>query len=320
MPSIGGGNLANKKNVHEYLPSDWVNGSCPICPGRDKRCSQTFDYAWAVCYRPDESALQFKTGSLGRYGIYPLDASRANVAAPAPKRPVVVELTEELENLLNSVYRALTDRWVLSDEHLQFCLKRGFTSQQIERQMYRTSSNSNSIIQELVAKFGPSLLKVPGFRQILGNYHFCSTGAFIIPTINHNGSVVNFRVRNIHAKHLKDRYFYVSSYDKQSNSGLKAFISAHTVVPKVCADTRVWITEGELKAHYASDRLSAICISIPGVNSWSRAIQALDHLGTKRVVLAFDDDMWSNPQVARCLVNLYEKLKGDDYEVTIAKW
>lgn len=310
----------DQRYPNHYTPRDWVNGPCQICSGRDKRCSQTYDGVLAVCYQPDASASQYKTGELGHYGVYRLRTSFSQSQPIINQRPVNVELTEETELLLNKVYRKLLNCWNLSREHQEFLQKRGFTTEQIERQFYRTSDNSNSIIGDLVTEFGSSLLRVPGFTQTLGHYHFRSKNALIIPTVNHCGSVINFRVRNIHAKNLRDRYFYVSSYDKRSNSGLKAFICAHTVIPKIRSDTRIWITEGEMKAHYASDKLSAIFISVPGVSAWSRVLPALEYLRAKSIVLAFDDDMWSNPQVAKCLVNLNNKLKEDGYEVSIAKW
>jgi len=88
------------------------------------------------------------------------------------------------------------------------------------------------------------------------------------------------------------------------------------------ADARedLWVTEGARKADAAA-HLGLACVSLSGVNNWRGKNKATGRLGKtalpdwhdvglsgRRVVLAFDSDSRTNPQVARALAGLAEWL------------
>jgi hypothetical protein len=323
-----------KKNYYQYLnlysKEDWRNGPCSICRGRDQRCSQTDDGAFSVCYAYNNNAINVKVGELGEYGTYITNvaalqskiletgATRNRGTTEKQVSRSTRELSEEQEQRLNKVNRRLIDSWELSKPHEEYLLNRGFTREQITRQQYRTSDNANKIIEPLQNEFGPDLLKVPGFLQFFGEIQFRSTARLIIPTFNHNGNLINLRSRNLIEATSKHKYSYVSSH--QNGRGLKAYISEHVIIPEKWSDERIWITEGEFKAHSASDALSARFISLPGVALWRLAFPALEKFGQKKVVLAFDKDMYSKKEVAQALVRFFYALKECGYEATIANW
>lgn len=325
-----------EKYLNLYTKDDWQNVGrrCKVCGGQDNRCSETEDGAWGVCYKPDSKAISYKDGVLGHYGTYVLDPQALEAKILESESAVSItkilkeqnkgkELTDSEEKFLDEIHRYLISSWDLSPEHRRYLHNRGFSDIQIEKQLYRTSANSNQIIHPLVKKHSSNLLNVPGFLQVLGEYQFRSHNELIIPTINARGRIINFRKRDILAHTTsKKKYFYVSSRNSRdpNDKGLKAIASAHVLIPSICTDKRVWITEGEFKAHIASDLVSAVFISIPGVGLWSLAIPALEYLNVQKVVLAFDMDLYNNPHVAKSLVKLFNNLKELGYEVQIAKW
>lgn len=318
------------KDLRFYGSEDWVNSFCPICGGADNRCSQTYDGAFGVCYKPDSSAINYKSGKIGDYGTYLLDPEALELKKQgfssdqftSTKRELK-EISVQDELLLDSVHRRLISLWDLSDVHFRFLESRGLSESQIQKQLYRTSDNSAKTMSSLVKEFGPALLNIPGFSQVLGEYYFKSSNALLIPTINQYEHVINFRVRNIDAKAGDPfRYFYVSSFNaKDRNStGKKAYVSPHVLIPNAICDDRIWVTEGEIKAHLASDKLSARFIAIPGVGTWHVSIPAIEHLKGRTIVLAFDKDMWRKKEVASALINFHRELKDRGHEVQIANW
>lgn len=233
------------------------------------------------------------------------------------------ELDTSTETLLNSVYSELLGMWQLTQAHETYLLSRGFTTEQIKRQRYSTSKNDKILIELLSKKFGPDLLKVPGFEQATNGIKFRSSGKLIIPTINVYGNVINLRSRIEYLNNdgaIEKKYFYISSNDDKNPNGLKAYTAAHVIIPNKVEDETVWITEGEFKAHVASDKLNVRFISIPGVSSWRLALPTLEKMRARKVIIAFDKDLWDVPPVALNLIKLFNQLKGENYETAIAQW
>ena len=79
----------------------------------------------------------------------------------------------------------------------------------------------------------------------------------------------------------------------------------------------VRITEGELKAHVATQLSGVLTLSVAGVSAWRSAMPVLRALEPSRVLLAFDRDAATNPHVARALEATAEALAAEGWQVEI---
>ena len=97
---------------------------------------------------------------------------------------------------------------------------------------------------------------------------------------------------------------------------------SHLSRPQKTVDKRVWITEGPLKGDIASDRLEARVLCIAGVSAWRKAriVERLDEMGVSEVVIAFDADKRTNPQVRGQERALAGALVSAGIRVQIAQW
>jgi hypothetical protein len=84
---------------------------------------------------------------------------------------------------------------------------------------------------------------------------------------------------------------------------------------------RVWLTEGPLKADIAASRLGDVVLAVPGVNCWKSTgvVEALRQAGVRDVVLAFDSDARTNPNVGKALDEVLSVLVKSFY-VRVAVW
>jgi hypothetical protein len=82
----------------------------------------------------------------------------------------------------------------------------------------------------------------------------------------------------------------------------------------------VRITEGPLKADIATALSGTLTLGLPGVGAWKLALPALTRVGARRVLLAFDADARTNPNVARPLSRIATALEQAGYEVAIEIW
>lgn len=309
------------------------NFRCPKCGKCNKRCSMTEDGVWLNCYEVFDGAIKVKEGLLGQYGVHllkPEAQSRlsqyskvltSSLSFVGTKNSQKMEASVPSE-LYDQVYSALLDAWNLSEEHKQhLLLERCLSLVEIERQRYKTSGVETSTMEKLSQKFGEDLMLVPGFSKRNGMFHFCSSGQLVIPTQTVHGKVINIRIRRNAEELFKNpdlpKYFYASS---AKFGGPKAKLSHHFVQGTADFSSKLWITEGEIKAHIISHRLGVNVISIPGVSLWREALAALQYLSARQIVVAFDQDALQKKQVAQSLFQFSEALKKGGYDVEFAIW
>ncbi|MGV2967229.1 toprim domain-containing protein [Paenibacillus sp. AGC30] len=111
------------------------------------------------------------------------------------------------------------------------------------------------------------------------------------------------------------RYWWWSSGSKTNGSSIGGPIPYHFALPAPCMPywqlgespeelidcSEVWVTEGALKADKAADGLLKPFFGLPGVGSYPLILEPLKQLGCKHVVLAFDADAVSTPEVQQAL-------------------
>ncbi|WP_197686575.1 DUF3854 domain-containing protein [Thermanaeromonas toyohensis] len=90
--------------------------------------------------------------------------------------------------------------------------------------------------------------------------------------------------------------------------------------PEEIKDPRVWITEGPLKADIAAAYLGALVIGVAGATSWKPAVQVVQELSAKEVVIAYDMDQKTNRTVATAKRMLAAELSKMGITVREAVW
>lgn len=137
------------------------------------------------------------------------------------------------------------------------------------------------------------------------------------------------------------RYIWLSSASEEGGTGAGP-LPVHVSIPSdqlknwktgtVLKKDTVWLTEGPLKADISSDLLEIMYrdeemenlgdtfLSIPGVNSWRLILPILKEMGVKRVIIAFDMDAVSNPDVKFHLTECMQGLKDENYTIDFSFW
>ncbi|WP_051405143.1 DUF3854 domain-containing protein [Bacillus cihuensis] len=138
------------------------------------------------------------------------------------------------------------------------------------------------------------------------------------------------------------RYFWLSSANKENGTGAGDPLPVHVAVPSTELDNwekgcllnsrSVWLTEGALKADIAVEHITRVYnseelkdvgstfIATAGVNSWRSVIPVLKAMKVEHVNIAFDMDAMENPQVAFYLRELATYLRKEGYSANIAMW
>jgi phage/plasmid primase-like uncharacterized protein len=84
--------------------------------------------------------------------------------------------------------------------------------------------------------------------------------------------------------------------------------------------TRIWVTEGALKADLAAHFLGAVVVGAASTCCWKPVPAVLDELGAKEAILAFDRDQATNPAVGRAAEEFEEAIKKKGIGVLTAAW
>ena len=221
---------------------------------------------------------------------------------------------------LDRVYRALLSVLMLSEEHTRHLLEvRGMSPEQVKANGYRTLPHGRrlEIARKVADRCNPS--GVPGFYHLYGGWSLAGYPGLLIPVRDWSGRIVGCQIRTFESRESDlPKYLWLSSVGKEGGSRA----STYTHIVYGSKDTRsIWVTEGPLKADVSAPRLGKIVVAIPGVNTLRPSLaQEMKRRGCRKVVLAFDSDACSNPNVARAQHKAVDVLSGAGLEVQVATW
>lgn len=131
------------------------------------------------------------------------------------------------------------------------------------------------------------------------------------------------------------RYWWWSSGSKNNGASIGGPIPYHFALPSPCLPywkvgetpetlidcSEVWVTEGPLKADKGADAMLKPFIGLPGAGAYSLILEPLKQLGCKHVVLAFDADVVTTPEVERTLGLCAEFFaENTDMSLSLAMW
>lgn len=131
------------------------------------------------------------------------------------------------------------------------------------------------------------------------------------------------------------KYWWWSSGSKLNGASIGGPLPVHLALPYPCLPywktgedpsglidcSEIWITEGAMKADLAADMMVKPFMAIPGTGAFRLALEPLKQLGCRHVVLAYDADAVTTPEVQRSLELCAEFFaKESDMALSLAMW
>ncbi|MDN4067696.1 hypothetical protein QYF50_07290 [Paenibacillus vini] len=131
------------------------------------------------------------------------------------------------------------------------------------------------------------------------------------------------------------KYWWWSSGSKDNGSSIGGPIPYHFSLPSPCMPfwqvgeepdslidcSEVWVTEGGIKADKASDAILKPFFGLPGVGAYPLILEPLKKIGCKHVVLAFDADVVTTPEVQLALELCAQFFaERTDMSLSLAMW
>jgi hypothetical protein len=246
-----------------------------------------------VCYRTPSG----ETSSDGGF-IHRIDVGRA---ASLPTVALAPSIERAPDDALDRAYGAMLSQLGLSSAHRAALLARGLDARAIERAGYASLEVTGraALGRAIVEAVGADLAaRVPGYvkRERDGRSWPSVAGwpGLLVPCRDQQERILGMQVRRDDPGD-GPRYLWLSS---RSQGGASASTFAH--VPVIAPDARrdeVIVTEGPLKADVVTALDGRLCIAVPGVGAWARALPVLEALRPRSVLVAFDADLLTNPTV-----------------------
>jgi phage/plasmid primase-like uncharacterized protein len=161
---------------------------------------------------------------------------------------------------------------------------------------------------------------VPGFYRDGEAWRIVECGiGFYVPVRDHEGRICGMQIRRDEGT---PKYLWFSSAGRAD--GASSGAPVHFAKSHLLKETdEVTITEGALKADIAAHLLGAPVIGIAGVSTFGEDFAAnLKQRFPKlrRIVVAFDMDMWQKSQVAAALDKLITQLERARFTVRVRTW
>jgi DNA primase len=289
---------------------------CPVCGSRDRCGVRQGRRALVLCYKVPSAEHSADGGFIHR-----LDAVRA-AALPVVALPPSVERAPP--EVLDRAYRAMCSRLGLSSAHRAALLARGLSAEHIAAAGYATLEREGraALARAMVDAVGEEhARRTPGYvtRERDGRSWPSVAGwpGLLVPCRDERGRILGLQVRRDEPGD-GPRYVWLSS---RSQGGASASTFAH--VPVIAPNARrdeVIITEGPLKADVVTALDGRLCIAVPGVSAWARALPVVEALRPRSVLVAFDTDVMTNPAVKLAHDALCSALAAHSIRAASLRW
>lgn len=241
-----------------------------------------------------------------------LRPSSGEFAAPT-SAPLSAVLSCDDARLRDRVYSTLLAQLVLEPGHADDLRRRGLSLEAIVRRRYRSLREhaKADIVAKLLDAFSASdLRQVPGFRDVESSIGLATGAGLVIPVLDVIGRIVALKLRTAGAP----KYVYLSG-DASPGS------PPHCPLPSPLEYGVLRITEGELKADVCCELSGVYTVGAPGVASWRTVMAAVEYLGPRKVLVAFDwPDVLTKPPVRDCAAALCAELARRGCAVRVERW
>ena len=283
---------------------------CPICGITGAGfCEVSSDGKTAHCMNvPSERPTDFRLGGwfhdlTGTTNSRGNESSSAGNATIADLKPINIEPLSPV--MIHKVNLRLLELCPLSKAHADYLIGEGISTNGTGT----FSSNDNSkIARKLLDQFGETVCKKhPALIQKTGKggskYWTISVfggSGILFPATNIDGLILGIQIRFDDTSTGRYRWL---SHDGLGGTPLTIFKAPNNSNITI-------ITEGYKKASAASKKYGCHAISLAGVDAYNEKelLKTLDTLGASRVILAFDQDKRTKPQVKRAEAKLVKLL------------
>jgi hypothetical protein len=209
-------------------------------------------------------------------------------------------------------------------------LGRGFTRDEIHRRGYGSlrQAGRTRLASQCHNGCPERLVGVPGFYIAGENardgkvWSIAGRVGLLIPCRDPRGRIRGCRIRPDDPGEDGGKYRWLSSGHKPGGTGSGTHCHVARPLSGATRDPAIWITEGEIKADVASERLGAAVLSIPGVDLWPRALADLVELlpDGGAVVVALDADWRDKRPVHAAVWGLALACEALGYATEVALW
>lgn len=302
---------------------------CGIC-GKSDWCSTTTTETISFCAR---STLNADRVSRQGWGVYyhagrgsGFDFTRSFYRFSKRKKPQV-SLALASPSIRDKVYRKLIELSPASSNYEIVNGRGGLLERRVQDfaqygSLPRTVNERRVLIERLVEAFSKegngselSFAGIPGFwRDVKGTLRLWSEqdsfiDLMLIPFVGPDGLVHACQIRFMrYVPNKSGRYVWLSSSKERSGCGPGAPL--HHADPHLGSDKPVLVTEGALKAATAQRFLpNRYVVGNSGVATSHREI--VETARRKPLEIAFDQDSFTNPHVARALAALVQLRYSD---------
>ncbi len=287
---------------------------CPLCNSKSK-CMEG-DAVYFCMKRVSDRPLEWDTG---RVYIHPKAPG-----APKPIQPKAVLITDP--DTIDAVYTAMLDVLSLSSAHKTDNQERGINPDLL---WYRTLDHAGrqTVINEIPTRAEMPLneiARVPGFVLKDGALTLHAHNGLLVPCRDEVGRVVALRVRR-DSSDKGSRWSYMSGGGSPSITPPLHW--CHEATSVLNNSKQLVVIEGERKgevvAAFGKQHGSPVAVvSVPGVHSWQKAglIETVKRLGVTSLLIAYDSDHKTNPDVAKALISLVRSAKDAGLIVSVLVW
>ena len=234
--------------------------------------------------------------------------------------------------MTSKVLKDLWDMTTLNDTHKAQLLSRGLQDVSKYRS-YPSYTETKQIMKRLSQRYTDAeMLTVAGFyRTDNGSLWMRSAeNATLVPCENERGEMFGAQIRHDgRTKGAKYTWLSVNRRKRRkggSKAGLRLHVAHHpqTQITQNEKSKELYLTEGILKADLVSQELGMVCLGIAGVSAYDRP-ELKKTLNTQlalrgTVNIAFDNDRFTNKQVAKALDRLAKHISSWGYKVRFCEW
>ena len=239
------------------------------------------------------------------------------------------EAQRAADEVLDRTYRAFLEKLPLTEKSRHLLLARGFSEDEITSLGYKTFPNKEEVnffdICKQLQKEGCILEGVPGFFKCKnGNYTFRQTKeGIVMPQKDYFNRITGLQIRKYDdlrvylddEERMEGKCAWFSSADRNGGCGAQARVH-YACDFKFCPEDQKWrpvhqkgflLTEGIMKGditHFLQPNLPVI--AVPGVhalNYLGTELKRLKKAGVEVILLAYDMDYQTNPNVQEALEN-----------------
>ena len=295
---------------------------CPVCH-KDSLCLVARDGGTILCGRIANDNP--RPNALGELWAHHRGQGSGVRFEPWTAPPANSQSLRATPELCDDAYRALLARLTLWPMDVANLESRGLSAEAIRRGLYRTlpSDGRSAVARAVLDATGiRDFWSIPGFmRSEVGSYlTLAGPPGLLIPVLDAEGRIVALKIRC----RTDDGPRYLS-FSARHHGGASAEAALHVPArARALLDAgaeSLLVTEGELKADVITELRGLPCVSVPGVGAWRLALAAVDRWKPREgVVLAFDNDRFTNPSVQRANEALKAELRAQGVRARCADW